>query len=320
MAHYPGALWRPSHNFWPGRGGHAAQWLIIHGTAGPNAVSWLTSPDNKDSSAHFVITRDGVVYQLVDTDDSAWGNGVLETGHDPWWGSVNPNIQTISIEHEKLDTKNATSITDAQKKASFALINWLCNTHTIRKAPATAQGGITGHYSISPQSRAQCPGPFPWDDLWTNLGANTGGVVNTIPQGWHDDGTTLTAPNGMKVVHGFRDFVLVNGASWGKDNWPLENERAADPLEYSNRALGAGTQQIFRLCMLGWTKERGVIFENVGQELLAYRAMMVQYSDFTAKLQQQILALSQQLQSAGDAAKYKTILAQINTLTAPFGQ
>src|SRR5258708_21451598 len=37
------------------------------------------------------------------------------------------------------------------------------------------------------------------------------------PTGWHDDGTTLTAPNGVKVVHGFRDYVLAH-------NWDAANE------------------------------------------------------------------------------------------------
>jgi hypothetical protein len=34
----PGALWLPSHNYFPGRAGHRPRWIIIHGTAGFNSA------------------------------------------------------------------------------------------------------------------------------------------------------------------------------------------------------------------------------------------------------------------------------------------
>lgn len=319
---YPGAVWKPSANFWTGRGGISPKWIIDHGTAGPNAVAWLTSPDNTDSSAHFVITVDGTVYQLVDTDDSAWGNGVLESGHDPWWtADINPNLQTISIEHEKLDVNNANPITDAQKKSSFALQTWLCNQYHIRKAPANADGGITGHYSISPGTRMHCPGNYPWNDLWAALGITGGGstTMATVPQGWTDDGTTLTAPNGIKVVLGFRDFVLANGATWGKDNWPLEEEHNANPLEYSNPGLGGGRQQTFRLCMLGYIPGRPVLVEFLGQEFMYYKQIITAYQQQEAQMQAQIAALTQQLQNSTNVTPYKNALQQIASILKSIG-
>jgi hypothetical protein len=91
-----------------------------------------------------------------------------------------------------------------------------------------------------------------------------------IPTGWHDDGSTLTAPNGHKVVFGFRSHVLNN--AWDPNNQPLEEEWHADPLELSNLSLGAGQKQSFNQTTLEYTVARGVFEAWQGQELVALRA------------------------------------------------
>jgi len=89
------------------------------------------------------------------------------------------------------------------------------------------------------------------------------------PQGWKDDGTTLTAPNGIGVVKGFRQYLL--GHSWRADDWPLEPEHGQNPLELSNPSIGGGTQQVFRRTVLEWTPKQGIFEAWVGQELLELR-------------------------------------------------
>ena len=110
--------------------------------------------------------------------------------------------------------------------------------------------------------------------------------VPMVPPGWHDDGATLSAPNGRKVVRGFREYLLAN--HWHPANMPLEEEQGRNPLEESNPALGGGTQQVFNWSVLEWTAARGVFVAWVGQELLRLRA------DKTA-LQAQIAALEAQV-------------------------
>ena len=92
-----------------------------------------------------------------------------------------------------------------------------------------------------------------------------------VPQGWRDDGTTLIAPNGKRVVQGFRARVL---QGWDPVNWPLEEEHGENPLEISNPSLGSGTQQVFRWTILEWTQTKGVFEAWGGQELLALRAKL----------------------------------------------
>lgn len=168
------ARWIPSPNFCTGRDGCQPAWLILHGTAGgSNAVAlaqnWFALESSQVSS-HYVIGQDGTIVQTVDEDDWAWANGSLSAGHDGWWDTgINPNKVTISIEHMKPDTTNAAGLTTSQKDVSFALIKRICERWGIPKRYADGNGGITGHYSIDPINRQDCPGTFPWDELWAYL-------------------------------------------------------------------------------------------------------------------------------------------------------
>jgi hypothetical protein len=108
--------------------------------------------------------------------------------------------------------------------------------------------------------------------------------------GWHDDGTTLTAPNQKVVVKGFRQYVLHH--AWDPANIPLENERHLDQLEVSNPALGGGLQQAFRWTVLEWTQKDNRNLEMwTGQELLGLRQHLSGLQQQTQSLQQQIASL-----------------------------
>lgn len=132
----------------------------------------------------------------------------------------------------------------------------------------------------------------------------TGGNMPTIPQGWKDDGTTLTAPNNIPVVRGFRDHVLTS--NWDPNNWPLNAEYAANPVEQSNPSLGTGTAQDFRWKRLEWTAKSGVIEGWIGQELVWY---IKQY----AQLQAQITTLQGEIAKL-QALPIVTNLEQIQTI------
>lgn len=76
-------------------------------------------------------------------------------------------------------------------------------------------------------------------------------MANTIPANWHDDGTTLTAPNGHRVVHGFRYYILTH--PWQADDLPEEEEKTVDSVDSTRPALGAGSRQTFTRSILIWT-------------------------------------------------------------------
>lgn len=96
-------------------------------------------------------------------------------------------------------------------------------------------------------------------------------VTMGVPAGWKDDGTTLTAPNGFKVMNGFRLKVLSYG-TWPY-GLPRENEVSLPSLELQNPNLGAGSRQTFDMCRLEWTPKMGVFVSYIGGELLAYESL-----------------------------------------------
>ncbi|HUY77527.1 MAG TPA: N-acetylmuramoyl-L-alanine amidase [Ktedonobacterales bacterium] len=298
---YAPAKWIGTSHFWAGRSGYTPKWLIVHGTAGGASaedVGYYFQANDPPTSTHYVVGLNGEVVQCVAEGDTAWGNGIVTDGHDPWWSpNLNPNFLTFSVEHVKPSPDNSDTLTPAQKAASFALIKHLCEQHNIPMRRADANGGITGHSSIDPISRSFCPGPYPWDELiaYLNQGARggAGGVANATsasgaanspssansasaasanganvgsqsdppgtPTGWHDDGQSLIAPNGERVNLGFRWYILNH--SWQADNWPLEPEQYAEPLDVTSPNLGAGTVQYFRQSILAWRENTGDILE-----------------------------------------------------------
>ncbi len=174
-------------------------------------------------------------------------------------------------------------------------------------------------WQFTPDERPPCP--LPWTSyefvqytdrasipgIAGNVDANIflgGTMTTTIPQGWTDDGTTLTAPNGVSVVLGFRDYVLAN--NWNANNWPLDHEFAANPVEESNPGLGAGTAQDYRWARLEYTAETEVFMAWVGQELVWYQQQYAALQAEITTLQAQVASLQALLSSSN--------LGQINTI------
>lgn len=177
------SLWIPTTNMWANRYGHTPTYIILHGTASPNAfyaqdIAHYFQNTSAESSAHYVVGRDGVIAQCVSEHDAAWGNGIILAGStkkpDSWWSSsLNPNLITISIEHVNPDPQNATGLTAVQQAASFRLIRDICQRWNIPQRPADSTGGITGHFSIDTLDRMNCPGNYPWGALWSALKEKT---------------------------------------------------------------------------------------------------------------------------------------------------
>lgn len=301
------ATWIEAANHWSGREGQTPRWIILHGTAGftrASDVGAYFARASTEASAHYVVGQDGSVCQCVNEEDAAWANGPV-TGpsgtsgdgihHDSWWDSgINPNLLTISIEHVKPHTDNSDTLTDAQKRASFELIADICSRWPIPMRKADKNGGITGHFSMDPVNRSRCPGPYPWNELWTFLKAG-GKMTTTLPQGWSDTGTILTY-GPFKVVAGFRKYVLagLQDGTWGGDNVPVENEHLSNPLEYSNPALKPGNKQRFLYSTLEWNQDKGVFVAYTGPELMKLELLLATQKSQIDILTQQVASLKTQ--------------------------
>lgn len=184
----------------------------------------------------------------------------------------------------------------------------------------------TRWYGWSMLAAAQINGMIALEKVGANMSQN-------IPTGWRDDGTTLTAPNGVGVVRGFREWVLSH--SWDTNNTPLAAERviASGSIEPGNPAMGPGSRQDFRFASLGWTQATGVYVIAVGQDIVALEQQLAtanaeiesrrkQVADLTAligPLNTQIADLQQQLADAqthvGDP-KAAALVAAIRAVVA----
>lgn len=82
-----------------GRKGHSVKAVVLHRTEGSfmSGMAW-THDAKSQVSYHFIIDLDGVVYNTVDINDTAWANGLVVNG--TWKGlekGVNPNYTTVSV-------------------------------------------------------------------------------------------------------------------------------------------------------------------------------------------------------------------------------
>jgi N-acetyl-anhydromuramyl-L-alanine amidase AmpD len=88
-----------TNNFWKGRNGNIPIAIVLHITEGnlQSALNWLTDPKSS-ASYHFIVSKEGYIYKLVDPDNTAWHSGVV---NNPTWKriikNVNPNYYTIGI-------------------------------------------------------------------------------------------------------------------------------------------------------------------------------------------------------------------------------
>jgi hypothetical protein len=80
-----------------------------------------------------------------------------------------------------------------------------------------------------------------------------------IPNGWNDDGTRLTAPNGKSAVLGFRWHILTH--PWAPDDWPLESEHYEPFLDVTDPDQGDGIVQHFRKSILAWQENQPQVLE-----------------------------------------------------------
>jgi N-acetyl-anhydromuramyl-L-alanine amidase AmpD len=175
------AIWSPSSNANVGREGTAIAGIIDHITEGTDSLAWLRGAaggsSNRDSSAHYLVSRDGTIHQLVREADTAWGAGN--------WAY---NLARINIEHEG---HSGEPLTNAQIQSSGKLHGRIADRHGF-----TLQYGKTviGHSAVPDpynptlfggvSHHTRCPGSaFPWSDI-IQIGA-------ALP---HQSGGTTPAP------------------------------------------------------------------------------------------------------------------------------
>ena len=150
-ARNPLATWVPSPNHETRR----AVLIVLHATEQESVEESLDTLRSRNSggpvSAHYLVGRDGHLYQLVADSERAWHAGA---GH---WGTITDvNSASIGIE---LDNDGASPFPDAQVESLLRLLEDLTTRLRIPRMQ------VIGHADFAPTRKADPGRLFPWQRL-----------------------------------------------------------------------------------------------------------------------------------------------------------
>ena len=186
-----GALWRPSPNHGPRRGDVVPSLVVLHYTAmdtAEAALARLCDPQ-AEVSAHYLVGREGRLWQLVDERARAW-----HAGAGAWGGIADVNSASIGIE---LDNTGRAPFSEPLMTRLEALLAELAGRWGIGPA------GVIGHADCAPGRKADPgprfdwrrlgrrglaawpapwpePKPEPWLEPWPAPGADPGGALEPL--------------------------------------------------------------------------------------------------------------------------------------------
>lgn len=169
----PKTKWSHSPNF-SARGSTIGR-VILHYTTAPEVkgtLAWFAKPESK-VSAHYVIDRDGTIYQCVKDSDKAWH-------------AKGENDNSIGIEH--VATKGQ-RLTVEQAKASIELLRYLKAEYHLDNDDITAH-----RFTKSNIGHTDCPG-----DLWPTE-ADLKWWLNKYLSDDKDDGDSTGMPGPLPAV------------------------------------------------------------------------------------------------------------------------
>ena len=121
--------------------------IILHHTGGksPGCIIWLCDPESR-VSAHYVVTREGSIYELVPVNKKAWhaGRGAFDLNKDGEisYDETRWNDRSIGIELEAFAPDY--EYPEHQMKNLDWLVKYLCVKHSIDPSR------ILGHKEIAP--------------------------------------------------------------------------------------------------------------------------------------------------------------------------
>lgn len=146
-------IWFPSPNFGPRRGGQQPSLVVLHYTAMQSAQAALERLCDPvaEVSAHYLIGRDGQLWQMVHEKDRAWHAGAGE-----WQGEGDVNSRSIGIE---LDNGGDHPFSEPQMAALENLLQEILSRWDMLPE------AVIGHSDMAPGRKVD-PGPrFDWQRL-----------------------------------------------------------------------------------------------------------------------------------------------------------
>lgn len=218
------AAWQSS----PNHDARRANFMVLHHTSNPTAEQALATLTNplREVSAHYLVTRQGEVVQLVDERRRAWHAGAS------WWGGLT-DVNSVSIGIE-LDNDGVEPYAERQIEALIALMADIGARHRIPGA------NVLAHGDIAPQRKVDPGANFPW----RRLAAAGLGVWCEPP--WLPAAEGFDAALGLQAMGYDPRFAEDSARAWKRRFRALETENAefdADEKAHLACLLGKRRQE-----------------------------------------------------------------------------
>ncbi|MFM8339924.1 MAG: N-acetylmuramoyl-L-alanine amidase [Fluviibacter sp.] len=216
----------------PNHDARQATMVVIHYTTNDDtadSLQTLTSPLRK-VSAHYLIDRQGGLYQLVPENRRAW-----HAGQAYWAGVTDINSVSLGIE---IDNAGNAPFDEAQIATLLNLLSDIQTRHKIRAA------NVVGHADVSPGRKVD-PGPyFPWRrlaqagfGLWCDQPIPDPDVTGDVSALLVQLGYDPRLPDSSRAA--FREHYLAKGDGTNVQDETLERAMARCLLEQRNQ-VGPG--------------------------------------------------------------------------------
>lgn len=191
---YPGLDWVGTTNF----NLRKPNYVIIHHTAQNSTEQTLqtfTLPKTQVSS-HYVIGRDGKVYQMLSDYLRSWHGGASK-----WGNATDINSSSIGIE---LDNNGFEAFSDAQINSLMDVLAKLKKTHGIPAA------NFIGHSDIAPGRKVDPNANFPWKKLAENgYGLWPDAILEPVPENFNpQDALRIIGYDTKNMNYAIQSFKL----------------------------------------------------------------------------------------------------------------
>ncbi|MFJ1895427.1 N-acetylmuramoyl-L-alanine amidase [Streptomyces sp. NPDC088115] len=229
--------------------GEDIRYIVVHDTEGgyAGALATFQNPASYASAHYLIRAGDGLVTQLVRTEDEAWHAA-----------NKTVNMHSIGIEHEGYAIKSGSWYTEPQYESSAALVKYLA----ARFAVPLDREHIIGHDEVpgvldaGVASQHWDPGPFwDWNHYMSLIGApaGTGGaggpvrageVVRVVPPFTAANQPALTydgAPVAGRPANFGYLYTSASTASAMITDPYLPNVKATDAPNWGNKVVAGGT-------------------------------------------------------------------------------
>lgn len=157
--------------------------VVLHDTATDGIASpldWTLRPEAR-VSYHYLVGRDGRVYETVDPDRRAW-----HAGEGSLWGRPDPNSWSIGLAFVDVDRpgKPLDPYPEVQLDAAAQVVAELCGRYGI------ALNRIVGHEHVAPGRKVDPGADFPWKAFLLDVAFRLGIAGGPLDVRNHDGGST----------------------------------------------------------------------------------------------------------------------------------